>query len=268
MERIQAALQKARQQRVAPKRSELPVPSVEAITHAFSLWENLKPVDINLEQARKNHVVTLAQSDPYSVTFDLMRTKLSRTLQQSKWTCVGITSPTPKCGKTAVSVNLAFSLSRQKDRRIVLADLDLRQPRVGKVLGIRNENAMEQLLTGECPIEDVFRCYGGNLAIGCGNRTVPHSAELLQSAETSVAIKNLKKELAPDCLLIDLPPMLLRDDVMAFLPNLDCIMLVAASEMSTASEIDTCLRELADQTNVLGVVLNKCRYYTKEYGYY
>jgi protein-tyrosine kinase len=268
MERIQAALQKARQQRTAPKRDEILAPFIKPAEDPPVLWERLKPFAITLKRPRKHRIVTLTHSDPYAVTFDIMRTKLLRTLQQNNWVSVGITSPTPKCGKTAISVNLALSIARQKDRRVVLSDLDLRQPRVGAVLGLRNEGTMEEFLTGECSIEEVFRSYEGNLAVGCSNHAVPHSAELLQSPDTALAVNNLKQKLAPDCLLVDLPPMLLRDDVMAFLPNLDCVLLVAGSELTTASEIDSCLRELAGQTNVMGVVLNKCRYYAKEYGYY
>jgi protein-tyrosine kinase len=268
MERIQAALQKARQQRASSKESEALAPFGEIEENPAAVWQSLRPFEINLKRLQKNTIVTLSHKDPFAVTFDIMRTKLLRTMQQNSWVSVGITSPTPKCGKSVISVNLALSLARQKDRRVVLTDLDLRQPRVGTMLGARGESTIEKYLLGECSIDQVFCSYGGNLAVGCGFRQVSNSAELLQSASASLALKNIKQKLAPDCLLVDLPPMLLRDDVMAFLPNLDCVLLVAGSEMTTASEIDACLRELAGQVNVLGVVLNKCRYYTKEYGYY
>ena len=57
-----------------------------------------------------------------------------------------------------------------------------------------------------------------------------------------------------------MPPMLMSDDAMAFLPHVDCVLLVAAAEKSRLDEVDKCEQELAEQTNVLGVVLNKCRY--------
>jgi len=64
--------------------------------------------------------------------------------------------------------------------------------------------------------------------------------------------------------------MLVTDDMMAFAGEVDCVLLVAAAEASTIKEVDTCERELAAQTNVLGVVLNKCRYTDRGagYGYY
>jgi len=43
--------------------------------------------------------------------------------------------------------------------------------------------------------------------------------------------------------------------------------LVVAAEYSTATEVDLCEQELAANTNVVGVVLNKCRYTVDKYGY-
>jgi hypothetical protein len=56
--------------------------------------------------------------------------------------------------------------------------------------------------------------------------------------------------------------------VLAFHQHYDCALLVAAAEVSTLDEIDKCERELAEHTNVMGVILNKCRYTTEKYGYY
>ena len=57
------------------------------------------------------------------------------------------------------------------------------------------------------------------------------------------------------------------DDVLAFLPNVDCALLVLAAEESPVAEADICEYELAQRTNVLGTVLNKCRYAQEKYGY-
>ena len=54
---------------------------------------------------------------------------------------------------------------------------------------------------------------------------------------------------------------------MAFVGKVDCVLLVAAAETTTIQEVDVCERDLASQTNVLGVVLNKCRYLDRKYGY-
>ena len=93
------------------------------------------------------------------------------------------------------------------------------------------------------------------------------SSELLLNAATAHGVAALKAALQPDVILYDLPPMLQSDDVMAFLPQLDCVLLVAGAEKSRLDEVDKCEKDLADQTNVFGVVLNSCRYMGEDFGY-
>jgi hypothetical protein len=61
--------------------------------------------------------------------------------------------------------------------------------------------------------------------------------------------------------------MLATDDVIAFLPNIDAMLLVAAAGTTIMKDIDDCERELSERTNVMGVVLNKCDYVPDNYGY-
>ncbi len=42
---------------------------------------------------------------------------------------------------------------------------------------------------------------------------------------------------------------------------------MAAAETTTVKQIDTCEREIAQVSSVMGVVLNKCRYAGPDYGY-
>ena len=62
--------------------------------------------------------------------------------------------------------------------------------------------------------------------------------------------------------------MLPSDDVLAFLPAVDTVLLIAAAEQSSLNEIDVCERDLDAHGKLLGVVLNKCRYNPDKYGYY
>ena len=61
----------------------------------------------------------------------------------------------------------------------------------------------------------------------------------------------------PNVVIFDLPPMLTSDDVLAFLPNVDGLLLVVGGGATKASEIEECERLMAEHTNFLGVVLNK-----------
>lgn len=231
------------------------------------VWTELQTLRVDADAIARNRIVTANRSDIAHVAFDMMRTKLLQSLRQNNWKSVAITSPTPACGKTFTAVNLAFSLANQPDCRTLLLDLDLRRPQIGKTLGIKDAGSMESFLRGEIGCDDVFMRYGDNLAIAANRQPAQYSAELLQSATTAEALLEMQQRMSPDIILFDLPPMLSTDDVLAFLPNVDCVVLVAAAEHSTLSEVDVCEQSLAEKTNVLGVVLNKCQYSAEKYGY-
>lgn len=280
MERIQAAIQKAKEQRgEAPAGPAAPVLGAGPVAAARQAragvaqgpgpaWPELADFEPDPAQMSRARVVTFADADPAHVTFDMMRTKILRVLRQNGWTSLGITSPTADCGKTTVSLNLAFSLAHQPEIRTVLVDLDLRRPAVARHLGLAAPQSMASVLRGTRPVAENFVRYGDNLAIGTNASGIRASSELLLNPATAQGVAGLKAAFQPDVILYDLPPMLQSDDVMAFLPHLDCVLLIAAAEKSRLDEVDKCEHELSEQTNVLGVVLNKCRYGGEEYGYY
>jgi protein-tyrosine kinase len=271
MERIQAAIQKAKEQRSAipaPRKGAEARGPWPAARPAGPVWPELEPFAPDAGVMRANRIVTFERRDPVHTTFDMMRTKTVRTMREKGWTSLGITSPTAGCGKTTVGLNLAFSLAHQPDIHTVLMDLDLRRPAVARHLGLAKPQSMASVLQGTRELPENFVRVGDNLAIGTSARGIRSASEILQHAATGRVLAELKAAFQPDLLIYDLPPMLVNDDVMAFLPHVDCVLLVAAAERSRLDEIDKCEQDLSDQTNVLGVVLNKCRFPGEDYGYY
>jgi len=231
------------------------------------LWTGLPNQLFDTEALARKRVVTAARAGTNHAAFDLIRTRLLQEMRRNKWTSVAITSPAAGCGKTVMSLNLAFSLAHQKECRTLLVDMDLASLEMSRILGFRNPESMERFLQGQIAEEDLFRRYGTNLGLGVNGRFTPFTAELLQSDKTAGILRNMKCRMKPNVILYDLRPMLSGDEVLAFLPNVDCAVLVVAAEETTAAEIDTCERQLSEKTNFLGVVLNKCRYTQEEYGY-
>lgn len=282
MERIQAAIQKAKEQRGATVGGMTGAATGAATAGAGAgsvgrgpqraapvgpAWAELAAFDPEPRLFARNHVVTLEDVDPAHSHFDILRTKVLRTMQKNGWTSLGITSPTPGCGKTTLALNLAFSLAHQPDVRTVLVELDLRRPTMARLVGLKTPQSMASVLQGTRGVVESFVRYGDNLAIGTNSSSVRDSAELLMNARTGDGVAAIRRAFLPDIVVYDLPPMLQSDDVMAFLPHLDCVLLVAGAEKSRLDEVDKCEKDLADQTNVLGVVLNSCRYMSEDFGY-
>jgi Mrp family chromosome partitioning ATPase len=271
MERIQAAIQKAKERRgepVAPPPGAPRAGRAAPARAAGPAWAELEVFEPDPRLFARHRIVTLADTEPAHVAFDMMRTKILRAMRQNGWTSIGVTSPTPDCGKTTTTTNLAFSLAHQPDVRTVLVDLDLRRPAVARHIGLTRAQSVASVLQGTRGVAENFVRYGDNLAIGTNAVAVRSSAEILLNAATAQGVAAIKAAFLPDVILYDLPPVLISDDLMAFVPHLDCVLLVAAAEQTRLDEVDKCEQELAEQTSVLGVVLNKCRYMGEDYGYY
>jgi protein-tyrosine kinase len=244
-----------------------PAVDVSAQPSVDALWASLSPAELDTRRARRGRVVTLDRSDPAHTSFDVLRTKVLRSLRFNSWTAVAITSPEPGCGKSVVALNLAFSLANLQSCRVVLVDLDFRRPQISAILGPEMARPTAAFLAGSSPIEDAFVRYGDNLAVTACGAGIDFSAELLQSTATRRAMMHIREQLNPTVILLDLPPLLAGDDVLAFLPNADCTLLVVGAGLTTIAQVRRCEQELAGETNMLGMVLNKCRH-GQSNGYY
>ena len=232
-------------------------------------WAALPAFAPKAAHLQRNRIVAFAPGRA-ATAFDVMRTRLLQQMRANGWRRLAITSPGPGCGKSMLALNLAFSLGRQQDQRSLIIDLDMRRPSMAKYLGISTEHSIAKVLDGTATLADSAVRYGSNLAFASHHGAVPNSAELLQSTQGAAALDLISATYDPTIMIFDMPPMQAGDDVMAFASRVDCVLLVAAAGDTTISQVDTCERDLAAQTNVLGVVLNKCRYMTEEdsYGYY
>ena len=191
-------------------------------------------------------------------------------MQANNWRRVAVTSPGPTSGKSTIVLNLGFSLSRQSRSRTLLCEMDLRRPSLNKMCGLRTERDFVEVVNGNAPFADHGLRLRPNLAMGAAQSPVMMPAELLQDARLGTILNDIEATYDPTVMLFDMPPFQISDDMMAFADKVDCVMIVAAAEKTKMPELDACEREIANVTNVLGVVLNKCRYEAvdSQYEYY
>jgi Mrp family chromosome partitioning ATPase len=281
VERLKKAIDKARAHREqvlavgdpSPVGSEeRPRDTVQATTPADpDPWEALEEVALDAAHLKRKRVIAYQKSDHAHVVFDVLRTRILKVFKDNGWSRVAVTSPTKGCGKTFVAANLAFSLARQPECRTMLIDMDLKMPGLADVLGLTMPRSLERYLTGQTRPEAYFRRVGHNLALGLNTDRVRDSAELIQGEHTAQALTRMRELYKPDAVIYDLPPMLASDDTIGFLPHIDCVLLVAAAGRTTPAEIEQCERLLGENTNFLGILLNKCEATTSDlyqYGYY
>lgn len=287
MERIQSAIEKARKSRNKEDQEAATEPNQKASQTRpaskpaaegdlqkdetlASRWKSIPAMQLDTKSLDRNRILAY-RSSPGVAAYDMMRTKLLQQMRKNQWRRVAITSASPGSGKTMTSLNLAFSLSRQSDLRIMLIELDMRRPAMAQAIGVRpSKLQFSEALADRDPAEKHMIRYGSNVIFAVNNHSIRDSAEMLQGLTASRVLDDIEKRYEPDIMIFDMPPMTSSDDTLAFLDQIDCALLMVEAEKNRPNDIEKCEQELAARTNVLGVVLNKCRYLdrTETYGYY
>lgn len=230
---------------------------------------NLRQVSIDTKHLERKRIVSKSMDDPNHIAFNLLRTRVRQTMADNKWKSLAITSPTPGCGKTMVTLNLAFSLSRNPGLKTVVIDLDLRRSSIAPTLNLEPDRSIAQFLLGRADDpRDCFVQADPNLFLGLNSGHTPASSELLQSPKMLDLLDFVERELSPEIILFDLPPMKSSDDALGFLPRADTSLLVVASGTTTTKEVDECEMQISELDKLLGIVLNKCEDAQTEDYYY
>lgn len=270
MEKLQTALQKARADRAENTATPASGSSDKAnpdLQHAGSNpFAALVKVTPDAAHMTRNRVVSHSYSRE-AQAFDILRTKVVLQMRKHGWRRLAITSATPTCGKSTITCNLATGLARQSELRAVVMELDLRAPSLAKMLGLTPPKDITRLIKGEVSFEEQAMCLNDSVALSLAKGRAPDPTRFLLSQQIDDVIVGIEAKYQPDMLIFDMPPVLVSDDTRAFLGKVDCAMIVARAEKTTMAQIDVCEREIAEQTNVLGVVINQTRFMEDEAGY-
>jgi Mrp family chromosome partitioning ATPase len=71
------------------------------------------------------------------------------------------------------------------------------------------------------------------------------------------ALAALYARFAPDVVIFDMPPALYHDDVLAFRPQFDGVLIVLAGGQTTAREVRDLRDRLGSDMPLLGVIMNR-----------
>lgn len=270
MERLEAALAKAREMRQAAlntaPQGDLSGRGGAARPDLAAAWAAVESATLDPALAEKYRVTAL-RGGKDAGAYDMLRSRALRQMKEKGWRRLAITSPDAGCGKTTIALNLAFSMARQPDLRVLLIDLDLRRPNLHRALGQSVKHSVWEVFQRKAALVDAARRFSDNLVVAMNNAPCPQPAETLQSSQSIAVLQEIEAAYRPDVVIFDLSPLLAGDDNLGFLGNCDCALLVAASESTTMNNIDASEKELAGLTSVMGVVLNKCRYTDDSVGY-
>jgi protein-tyrosine kinase len=224
----------------------------------------------NAKHLEEHRIVGHLSDNAATIPFEILRTKIVQEMGTQNWSVLVVTSPTQGCGKTVTAINLALSMAKLQGRAVYLLDLDFRKPSISKYLGLARQPALNDYLYGEkSAAETLFNIdlAGENLMLGCNWEASQHPAEAMASRQLAEYFAFLKTRQDQAIIIVDLPPLLVSDDVISVLPLADCCVLTVAENLTTTHDIGKC-EELLSSTNFLGCVYNKSREANKNQYYY
>jgi protein-tyrosine kinase len=203
--------------------------------------------------------------------YDMLRTQVLQAMDHKGWQILAITSPTAGCGKSVTACNLAISIARHPERSVLLVDMDLQKPKVAEYLGIDFKGGLLSALEGRATLLSaiVEARIGRNQMLVLPTEVCKSgSAEWMASQTMTSLLQTLKRDFRSHTIVLDMPPILVGDDVISVLPQIDTVLMVASVGTTTLPDIKESNKHLKS-TPVVRVVVNKVT--EKEevyYGYY
>jgi protein-tyrosine kinase len=263
MDRIRKALDMARQQRAtldsgaqaAPQPSRASKLPVSLADIAYTETQVYQPEPGILETSR---IVNPSSRDPAAAAFRMLRTQVMQRMDENGWRSVAVLSPGTEDGKTTTAANLAVSLANDRHHTALLVDCDLKRPAIAGMFGIAPKYGVDDVLRGEAQIGQCLYHPEGfdRLVILPARGPLEHSSETLAGPHGRSLMSDLRGRYPDRIIVLDLPPVLGADDALAFLPQVDCAVVVVAERATRRDDLLRCM-ELLQKTPILGTVLNK-----------
>lgn len=155
-------------------------------------------------------LITLSRpQSPAAEAYRTLRANLHFAALDAPLTSIVITSPSSREDKTTAAANLGVVLA-QAEKRVILVDADLRQPRLHALFGLDNAAGLLDALNA-APIEQVLQPTGvdGLSVLSSGKLPVVPS-DALSSSRMTRLIQQL--ETLADMVIFDTPPVLSASD--------------------------------------------------------
>ncbi|WP_428409954.1 CpsD/CapB family tyrosine-protein kinase [Hyphococcus sp.] len=266
MDRIRNAVTRARQTRegARPEAAAAPAAAMRAPAPAYAPVAasqsgdalNLPSVQCNFDNFARNRIIANEQ-DPVLNAYRVLRTRALQKMDAEGWKTIAVVSPGSGAGKTVTAINLAIAISSKPGSRATLVDLDFYRPSVARYLGITDAPSSLDFFEGKCAAHDVAVRPGlSDVVLIANERVTRRGAEHLTSSKVDELMDMAIHDFGSRVVIFDMSPLLGCDDTIAFLPKVDCVLLVAASGDTRVEDLKEAKRILG-KSNMLGSVLNK-----------
>lgn len=179
-----------------------------------------------------------------------------------------VASALPGAGKTFCSVNLAASISLERELNVLLVDADVAKPNITNAFKLSDRLGLIDVLEDESRSIDeaLIRTDLNDIQVLPAGRKHSQSTELLASDRMATVIEELATRYPDRIILMDSPPLLLTSEAQALTKQAGQIALVIESGKTLHNQMLEVI-EVLDINKPINVILNKS-IYTQPGGYY
>jgi exopolysaccharide/PEP-CTERM locus tyrosine autokinase len=254
---VPAAVQATADAVAAPDTIDLPAQqSIEIDTAALRAAGAMPPADLQhrvLDQFRR-------------IKWPLLATSEGTNTAPTQF--IMVTSALPGEGKTFVTLNLALSLTLERDSQVLIVDSDVAKQDLTRLLGlVKKRGLMDYLLDESLRLEDVIydTSIDGLKVLPAGKRTA-HAPEHFGSKRMASFYDGIEARSRNRVVLIDSSPLLAANEAQVIARDVDKILFVVRAEATTESQVRDALA-LLESTGNVSCVLNQASASSRE-GYY
>ncbi len=183
-----------------------------------------------------------------------------------------VASAMPGEGKTFTSINLALSIAREKDLRVLLVDADVAKPHLSRLFGVADEPGLLDLVRDPSldPERLILPTDVPSLSILPAGRQSENATELLASARMHELARAIGSRDLKRIALFDSPPLILTTESHALAQVAGQVVVVVRAGVTPQQVLLDAVRLIGDRP--VGFVLNQCvsdesaGYYNYGYG--
>jgi protein-tyrosine kinase len=196
-----------------------------------------------------------------------LEARIWRTANRNSIKTILITSAARRDGKSTTVANLATAMALNPKRRILVVDLDFRDPQLNTHFGFDVSCSLGSVLSGKAPIESaIIKTAMPNLDLVLPASEGEDPSLLIRSRVMDKVFDLFRSKY--DLIFMDVPALLPVADATALIPYSDGVILMAMAGKTTKKQL-TRARELClgMDANVLGLVVGNIDEVDSDYGY-
>lgn len=212
-------------------------------------------------------VMELDPKSPMAEAFRTIRTNISFADIDNNLITIMFTSTKQNEGKSTNICYVAHAFSRLENTKVLVIDLDLRNPSVHKMYGIGNTYGVMDHLKNTRDLDKCINKIEENLHVLTPGAIPPNPTEILSSKKMEKFIKEVESRY--DYVFIDAPPVGIVSDGIIISKYTDGVMFVVGANETDINYTKEVIDNMKKSgVNIIGSILNKYDMESNAYGYY